>query len=137
MVGVADTPVLGPRLVPKIVMISPAEIAPVLKLAAFVTLRIVGSGAVTVRLTLIVCEPAAAPLEVVPLIVIVPVYGVLEGVRLLRLVTETARFPGVEPLAGEICSQLPFEVAVADQFSVPEVAEIVTLCAEGALPPTE
>ena len=51
-------------------MISPAEIGPVLKLAALVTREMVGSGAVTVRVTVVVVLPVAPP---APATTIVPV----------------------------------------------------------------
>ena len=60
----------GPMATPKSVMISPAEMPPVLKLAALVTRLMVGSGAVTVRLTETVVEPVAPP---EPAMTIVPV----------------------------------------------------------------
>jgi len=55
---------------PKIVMTSPAEMDPELKLAAFVTRTMVGSGADTARVTLMVVVPVAVP---VPATTIVPV----------------------------------------------------------------
>src|SRR5215831_1934809 len=128
-VTVAGTPVCGPNPVPKMAMISPAEMDPVLKLAAFVTFTIVGSGALTVRLTLIVVEPGAPP---EPATTIVPVYGVDDAARLSRFVSDTVSgvvpVAGVVPLVGFTTSQLPVEVAVAVKPSAPPLPETLMVC---------
>ena len=75
MIPFSDTAVGGPMGVavsPKIEMISPAATGPVTKLAPLVTRLIEGTGAVTVRDTLIFVVPVALP---APDTVIVPRKG--------------------------------------------------------------
>src|SRR5712692_2578243 len=88
-------------------MISPGAIGPVAPLAAFVTPAMIGSGVVTVRLTLInIVAGLLVPITVTPTI---PVY---EPLARPDGFTVTARLAGVVPPVGLTANQLP-PVAVA------------------------
>ena len=90
----------------------------------------VGSGAVTFRVTLTLVEPGAPP---EPATRTVPVYVPVERPAVL---IETFTVPGVVPLAGETTSQLPVLDAVAVKARAAE-PPAVTLsgCDAGAASP--
>ncbi len=110
----------------KIEMISPGAKVPLAPLAALITLLTVGSGAVTLSVTLMVDVPVVLPL---PLTVIVPLY-----VPAFRLpgVTVTERLAGLVPLVGETASQLPVLLAEAVKLPVPDTCK---LPGDGVWPP--
>ena len=89
-----------------------------------------GSGPVTVSETLTVCELVLPP---EPAIVIVPVKGVVLGVRPDGLI-ETVTVPGVVPLAGLTVSQPLLEALAVKPSAVPEL-ETEMVCEAGGLSP--
>src|ERR1039458_5396354 len=125
--------VAGPMAVPNRVTISPGEIAPLMKLAAFTTLLMVGSGAVTVRVTLMLVEPVAVP---APLTRIAPLYVPAPSVPGVA-VTVTAAVPvvGVVPLVGDTESQLLPLVTAAVKLRATPPPETVNVAGVGLVPP--
>ena len=122
--------VAGPMAVPKMVTISPGETAPLRKLAAFTTLLMVGSGAVTVRVTLMLVEPVAVP---VPLTRMVPMYEPAPRVASRGVaVTVSAAVPvvGVVPLVGDTESQLLPLVTCAVKPRLCPPPETLTVCGD-------
>src|SRR5580658_4718883 len=105
--------------VPPMVMISPGEIGSLRKLAAFTTVVMVGSGTVTVRVTLIVELPVAPE---PPATVMVPVY--VPAVKLVGLI-ETLKLAGAVPLVGVTTSH-PAGVLAAVAVKLP-LAALVTV----------
>src|ERR1039458_6468761 len=130
---VAYAAAAGPMAVPNRVTISPGEIAPLMKLAAFTTLLMVGSGAVTVRVTLMLVEPVAVP---APLTRIAPLYVPAPSVPGVA-VTVTAAVPvvGVVPLVGDTESQLLPLVTAAVKLRATPPPETVNVAGVGLGPP--
>src|SRR5664280_449255 len=115
------------------VTISPGETAPRMELAAFTTLTMVGSGAVTVRVALMLVEPVAVP---VPLTRMVPVYDPAPSVP-GDAVTVSAPVPvvGVVPHVGDTESQLLPLVTAAVKSRLAPPPETFTVAGVGfALP---
>jgi hypothetical protein len=119
----------------KIEISSPGDTAPVAKLAALVTLLMVGIGAVTANVTLTMVLPVA---PVPAATVIEPLY-VCPAFRFDGLaVTVRLNVPvfGVVPLVGVTESQPVLEV-VTVKFAAPPPPETATVCVGGFEPPTE
>ena len=130
---VADAAAAGPMAVPKMVIISPGEIAPLMKLAAFTTLLMVGSGAVTVKFTLMLVEPIAMPepaTRMVPVYVPAPRFP---GVAVT--VTGVVPVVGVVPLVGDTESQLLPFVTCAVKPKLCPPPETFTVPGDGFAPP--
>ena len=114
--------------------ISPGETLPPAELAAFTTPVMVGSGADTVRVTLMVVEPVAAP---VALTTMVPVYVfALRFAGFTVTVTGVVPVVAVVPLVGDTESQLLPVVACAVKPRLCPPPETFTVCVEGFAPPT-
>src|SRR5271166_5431561 len=129
---VAPTPIAGPRLVPKIDMISPGARGPGCRLAPFRILRTAGVATLaadSVKVTLRLCGVNEAPVGVTRM---VPVYCPAASPL---VVTETTKDAGVVPEAGVTVSQFPVLVpAAVNETGVPELAT-ATVCDAGAAAP--
>src|SRR5271157_2752234 len=118
--------------VPKSVTISPGETEPARKLTAFTTLLMVGSGAVTTRVALIVIDPPAPP---VPLTTMLPGYEPAPSVPgVAATVSEAVPVVGVVPLMGVTESQVPLVTAAEKAMAAPP-PETVMVCVDGLTPP--
>ena len=86
------------------VTISPGETAPLMELAAFTTLLMVGSGAVTTRFTDMLLEPVVP----VPATTMVPVYVPAPSVPGVAVtVRDAVPVVGVVPLVAHLISEHP------------------------------
>src|ERR1017187_2757085 len=116
-------------------MSSPGDTAPVAKLAALVTLVMVGTGAETANVTLTMVVPVACP---VPAMVIEPLY-VCPAFRFNGLaVTAMSNVPvfGGVPELADNCSQPELDGVAVNVAAAPP-PETCTVCAGGLGLPTE
>src|ERR1017187_73664 len=126
---------IGKVALAKIEMSSPGDTAPVAKLAALVTLVMVGTGAETANVTLTMVVPVACP---VPAMVIEPLY-VCPAFRFNGLaVTAMSNVPvfGVVPELADNCSQPELDGVAVNVAAAPP-PETCTVCTGGLELPTE